>query len=260
MNSLFGMSLPQPYLYVLAFAGILVLVSVVAYVLRGIVRSSRGFEGSGRSRQPRLGIVDTFSVDRQRQLMIVRRDNVEHLVLIGGNSDLVIETNIVRANMASVRESPPPPKMPQNTAGFQAPSVAMPTAQDPTPKVPMPPFIATNTQPTRVRSGETDIRPTDFAEIARHFERPTEANRFDASHVSDRTLLPIAHDPFAATSGTEAPLTATQGTVIVPPRANDDHETHQESDPLSAPIIPTRNDMSPTEGLRRLLGRNGETS
>ena len=102
MNSLFGMSLPQPYLYVLAFAGILVLVSVFAYVLRGIVRSTRGFEGSGRSRQPRLGIIDTFSVDRQRQLMIVRRDNVEHLVLIGGNSDLVIDRKSTRLNSSHI--------------------------------------------------------------------------------------------------------------------------------------------------------------
>ena len=260
MNSLFGMSLPQPYLYVLAFAGILVLVSVVAYILRSIVRSTRGFEGSGRGRQPRLGIVDTFSVDRQRQLMIVRRDNVEHLVLIGGNSDLVIETNIVRANMAGVRESPPHPKMPQNTAVFQAPSVAMPTAQDPTPKVPMAPFIATNTQPPRVRSDETDIRPTDFAEIARHFERTADVKSGDISQFLEQTRPPVSVDPVMPTPGNDLPLTATHDPVIAPPRADDDHETHQENDPLSAPIIPMRNDMSPTEGLRRLLGRNGETS
>ena len=179
---------------------------------------------------------------------------------IGGNSDLVIETNIVRAPMVGVRENPPPPKMPQNTAVFQAPSVTMPPAQDPTPKVPMAPFMATKTQPTRVRSEEADIRPTDFAEIARHFERPAEVKRVDTSQVSDRTLLPFAHDPFAAPPGIEAPLTATHDPVIAPQRADDDHETHQESDLLSAPIIPMRSDMSPTEGLRRLLGRNGETS
>src|SRR5690349_17278810 len=50
----------------------------------------------GRSRQPRLGIVDVYDLDRQRQLILLRRDNVEHLLLIGGPNDVVIETNIVR--------------------------------------------------------------------------------------------------------------------------------------------------------------------
>src|SRR4051794_33504564 len=50
----------------------------------------------GRARQPRLGIVDIYDLDRQRQLILLRRDNVEHLLLIGGPNDVVIETNIVR--------------------------------------------------------------------------------------------------------------------------------------------------------------------
>ena len=50
----------------------------------------------GRARQPRLGIVDVYDLDRQRQLILLRRDNVEHLLLIGGPNDLVVETNIVR--------------------------------------------------------------------------------------------------------------------------------------------------------------------
>ncbi|HET6377014.1 MAG TPA: hypothetical protein VFG05_01690, partial [Methylocella sp.] len=49
---------------------------------------------TGRARQPRLGIVDVFDLDRQRQLVIVRRDNVEHLLMIGGPNDLVIESEI----------------------------------------------------------------------------------------------------------------------------------------------------------------------
>jgi hypothetical protein len=50
----------------------------------------------GRARQPRLGIVDVYDLDRQRQLVLLRRDNVEHLLLIGGPNDLVVETNIAR--------------------------------------------------------------------------------------------------------------------------------------------------------------------
>lgn len=55
----------------------------------------------GRSRQPRLGIVDVFDLDRQRQLVLVRRDNVEHLIMIGGPNDVVVETEINRGQMAA---------------------------------------------------------------------------------------------------------------------------------------------------------------
>src|SRR5262249_17504940 len=36
-------------------------------------------------------------VDNRRRLILVRRDNVEHLLMIGGPSDIVVEPNIVRA-------------------------------------------------------------------------------------------------------------------------------------------------------------------
>jgi chloride channel protein, CIC family len=45
----------------------------------------------------RLGIVKTFALDQSRQLVVVRRDHVEHLVMIGGPNDLVIESDIVGA-------------------------------------------------------------------------------------------------------------------------------------------------------------------
>ena len=52
--------------------------------------------GGQRGRQPRLGIVDVYELDRQRQLILLRRDNVEHLLLVGGPNDVVIERNIQR--------------------------------------------------------------------------------------------------------------------------------------------------------------------
>ena len=54
--------------------------------------------GAGtRGRQPRLGVIDYASVDARRRLILVRRDNVEHLLMIGGPTDVVVEANIVRA-------------------------------------------------------------------------------------------------------------------------------------------------------------------
>lgn len=42
----------------------------------------------------RLDVVDQASVDSRRKLVLIRRDDVEHLVMIGGPVDLVIESGI----------------------------------------------------------------------------------------------------------------------------------------------------------------------
>jgi flagellar protein FliO/FliZ len=50
-----------------------------------------------RRRQPRLGVIDAAAVDERRRLMLIRHDNVEHLLMIGGPRDIVVEPCIVRA-------------------------------------------------------------------------------------------------------------------------------------------------------------------
>lgn len=42
----------------------------------------------------RLSIVEVRPVDGKRKLMLIERDNVQHLLLIGGDNDLVVETAI----------------------------------------------------------------------------------------------------------------------------------------------------------------------
>ncbi|MCG6121965.1 MAG: hypothetical protein MEP57_04575 [Microvirga sp.] len=84
--------------YVIAFAIIAALLALFAVVLKRIGgrRFALAGQDRGRARQPRLGIVDVYDLDRQRQLVLLRRDNVEHLVMLGGPNDLVVESNIVR--------------------------------------------------------------------------------------------------------------------------------------------------------------------
>jgi flagellar protein FliO/FliZ len=84
-----------------AALGIAALIAVLFLILvvRRLFGSSFNMNGAGdrRNRPPRLGVTDFFNLDRQgRRLVIVRRDNVEHLVLIGGPNDLLIEQNIIR--------------------------------------------------------------------------------------------------------------------------------------------------------------------
>ncbi|MBX9874305.1 MAG: hypothetical protein K2X84_05560, partial [Beijerinckiaceae bacterium] len=86
MQSLFGFDLPTAQKWVIAFGVILVLLVLLGLFARQIKdgRLRIKGQGGGRARQPRLGVVDIHDLDRQRQLVLIRRDNVEHLVMIGG--------------------------------------------------------------------------------------------------------------------------------------------------------------------------------
>jgi flagellar protein FliO/FliZ len=44
--------------------------------------------------EKRLGVLEMTPVDGRRRLVLVRRDDVEHLIMIGGPVDVVIETSI----------------------------------------------------------------------------------------------------------------------------------------------------------------------
>jgi hypothetical protein len=47
--------------------------------------------------EPRLGVMEQASVDGKRKLVLIRRDDVEHLIMTGGPVDVVIETGIAAA-------------------------------------------------------------------------------------------------------------------------------------------------------------------
>jgi flagellar protein FliO/FliZ len=91
--------MPFPVQFFLAFVIVLGLIGVTAWAVRRFGTGRLGGVGM-RGRQPRLAVIDYASVDGRRRLILVRRDNVEHLVMIGGPTDVVVETNIVRATAA----------------------------------------------------------------------------------------------------------------------------------------------------------------
>jgi hypothetical protein len=61
-----------------------------------IMRQSLGAGGVMlfQPKQRRLGLVESTSVDGRRRLLLVRRDDVEHLILTGGPVDVLLETGI----------------------------------------------------------------------------------------------------------------------------------------------------------------------
>ncbi|HEX2215089.1 MAG TPA: flagellar biosynthetic protein FliO [Xanthobacteraceae bacterium] len=106
LDSLFNMELPLPVKLVVAFAIVLALLAVVMWIFKRLGGNRIGTTAT-RNRQPRLAVIDAAAVDGRRRLVLVRRDNVEHLIMIGGPSDVVIEQNIVRAvPVGPPREAP----------------------------------------------------------------------------------------------------------------------------------------------------------
>jgi hypothetical protein len=82
--------------FVVAFVIVLALIGATFWLIRRFGGTRVG-AAAQRGRQPRLAVIDAAPVDGRRRLVLVRRDNVEHLLMIGGPSDIVVEQNIVRA-------------------------------------------------------------------------------------------------------------------------------------------------------------------
>jgi len=70
---------------------VLVLLALFYWAMRAFAGNLR--VGKWRPGQ-RIGVVDVAAVDGTRRLVIVRRDNVEHLLMLGPDHDTVIETGI----------------------------------------------------------------------------------------------------------------------------------------------------------------------
>ena len=47
-----------------------------------------------RQGKSRLQLIDVTPLDARHRMVLVRRDNVEHLLLLGGTQPVVVETNI----------------------------------------------------------------------------------------------------------------------------------------------------------------------
>src|SRR5215831_815145 len=114
-ESLFGAEMPLAVRFFVAFLIVLGLIGAIAWAVRRFGSSRLGT--STRGRQPRLAVIDYASVDGRRRLILVRRDNVEHLLMIGGPTDVVVEPNIVRAVAATATRP---------TAGIEALPRAIP--------------------------------------------------------------------------------------------------------------------------------------
>jgi flagellar biogenesis protein FliO len=136
LDTLFGEG--QSGLKILFFViVVLVLLGLAFWLLRRFGGGRLG-GGATRGRQPRLAVIDQATVDGRRRLVLIRRDNVEHLLIIGGPTDVVVEQNIVRAAAALREGAPARPPAAADTLPRAVPlgeDTSWPLQPEPAPKV-----------------------------------------------------------------------------------------------------------------------------
>ncbi|MBZ0218574.1 MAG: flagellar biosynthetic protein FliO [Fimbriimonadaceae bacterium] len=93
MNELLNFTENNTVRAILVLAAVILLIIVLGYFMRGVSRRGAGHK---RGRVARLSIVEAIAIDQRRRLVLVRRDNAEHLLMIGGSSDVLIEEKIQR--------------------------------------------------------------------------------------------------------------------------------------------------------------------
>lgn len=86
-----------------ALVFVLALIGLAAFAAR---RLGLGHAALPTGRRRRLGIVEVLPLDGRRRLVLLRRDAVEHLVILGPSSETVVERIAASsaAFVASLRE------------------------------------------------------------------------------------------------------------------------------------------------------------
>lgn len=86
------MDFSEIFRFAAALAFIIGLIGVCAWGARRLGLATGGFSGAGSPK--RLSISEVKVVDAKHRLVLIRRDDKEHLVLLGGEQNLVIESGI----------------------------------------------------------------------------------------------------------------------------------------------------------------------
>jgi flagellar protein FliO/FliZ len=74
--------------FLLALLFVVALIAICGFIARRLGLGARLVQRGGKRR---LAILEVLPLDGKRRLVLLQRDGVEHLVLLGQQSDLVIE-------------------------------------------------------------------------------------------------------------------------------------------------------------------------
>ena len=246
-----------------------VIALIVVYTAFRIVRmlTSGTYIAGGRNRRTRLAVLDAAAVDDRRRLVLVRRDDVEHLILIGGPTDVVVEQDIrigARPSRAAAAEPdhaldayaldaydhgddalqpqpvlPTPPRQPNRAPERQpaqrAAAPARPAHVEPAPVTPEP-------QPVAARPVAPMALRQPVAQVVQQAPVPAAQQPRAIRPVMPRVTLPAATQPNFVQPVEEhrdPPITAR---VTAHPARAQANRRAQQQQPQPAPV-PVENDL-----------------
>jgi len=94
--------------YVRFLGGLLIVLGLIA----GLAWAARRFDlarligAAGPARGQRLAVLESRMIDPRRRLVLVQRDDVAHLIVLGPNSETVVETGIAASASTLAGEAP----------------------------------------------------------------------------------------------------------------------------------------------------------
>lgn len=199
------------FLFAAGGVGLALLVLVgVLWLMRS--RAPSPFVRGGKNRQPRLQVLDAAAVDARRRLVLVRRDNVEHLIMIGGPSDVVIESRILPEGAEEVKPvaepRPAPVAPPAPVAEFRPQPVAerpqLRAVPDPKPEPRPEPKVEPKPEPVAIFE-EEEAEPEPYVPAPSPSIEPRRP----------QPIAPVAFTPAAPPAPAAEPAPAPA--IIVPP-------------------------------------------
>jgi len=84
--------------FMIALILVLGLIAALTWAARRFGFGGQLTPNAGRS--PRLSVIEVRTLDSRRKLVLLRRDASEHLVLLGPNQDLLLESGITASSAA----------------------------------------------------------------------------------------------------------------------------------------------------------------
>lgn len=200
LSGLVGENTAHIISFIALFAVFLVLVFVVYAAIKRMTAGT--YVSKPRAAAPRLTVTDAAAVDSQRRLVLVRRDDVEHLILIGGPTDIVIEQNIRRHKTSNTDDNAPRPQHGEQL--FAEQKLAAPVIQAyVATSTPFEPEVADIIAAAPVYQPESELRP-----VRQHVE-PAVARAVQPQVKSPAKAIP-AVAPVAAAQPSQALQTHAQ--------------------------------------------------
>ncbi|MDO1584541.1 flagellar biosynthetic protein FliO [Rhizobium oryzicola] len=209
----------------IAVAGVgvaLILLIVILWLVRRRGGPSPFIRG-GKNRAPRLQVLDAAAVDTRRRIVLIRRDDVEHLVMIGGPTDIVIESGIQPEGTSA-----PSKPVSYERAPPEAIASPQPAEQPRVPERSRPAAIAAQPQPAPVAivrpepaALKVDVRPVTEQAPAAPIAKSIPAEPTSLPNVAAAvapTSDPVALQKREPVGIRPAPQAAAAAEVSTPPR------------------------------------------